>query len=156
MAWTIRSDAAVPPLRTSISYDAATGQEISRDRFADSHIIDRAVGYGIAWHEGQLFGWVSQAVGVITATGLILMAVSGFVMWRRRKPADALGAPPPAALPARMGGVAAILLFLAALLPLLALSLAALWFFERQALPRMPRLARWLGVLPRRSAAVGD
>jgi|TARA_R100000501_G_scaffold5804_1_gene12729 uncharacterized iron-regulated membrane protein len=121
MAWTIRSDAAVPPQRTSITYDAATGQEISRDKFADSHIIDRAVGYGIAWHEGQLFGWISQAVGVITATGLILMAVSGFVMWRRRKPADALGAPSPSALPARMGGVAAILLFLAALLPLLML-----------------------------------
>lgn len=146
MLWTVQSNAQNRPLRMSISYDMATGYETVRKGFADGHIIDRIVGYGIAWHEGQLFGWVNQLIAVLTAMGLIVMAVSGFVLWRRRKPSDALGAPPPAQAPARMGGVAVILLLLSALLPLLAASLALLWLAERQIFPRLPRCALWLGV----------
>ena len=134
----------------------ATGRETAREGFADGHVVDRMVGYGIAWHEGQLFGWVNQLVGVLTAIGLVVMAVSGFVLWRRRKPDDALGAPPPAKVPARMGGVVVILLVLAAMLPLLAISLVTLWLFERLALPHLPRLACWLGVPPRRRFAPGE
>lgn len=145
-AWTVRSDAQNRPLQMSITYDMATGRETSREDFADGHVVDRVVGYGIAWHEGQLFGWVNQLVGVLTAIGLIVMAVSGFILWRRRKPDDALGAPPPVKVPARMPGVVVILLMLAALLPLLTASLVALWLFERLALPHLPRFARWLGV----------
>src|SRR3546814_12417436 len=85
----------------SSTYDMATGRETSREDFAEGHVVDRIVGYGIAWHEGQLFGWVNQLIGVLTAIGLIVMAVSGFILWRRRKPDDALGAPPPARVPAR-------------------------------------------------------
>lgn len=146
MAWTVRSDAQNRPLRTSITYDMATGRETAREGFADGHVVDRVVGYGIAWHEGQLFGWVNQLIGVLTAIGLMVMAVSGFILWRRRKPQDALGAPPPVKVPARIEGVVVILLVLASLLPLLAASLVALWLFERLALPHLPRFARWLGV----------
>lgn len=146
-AWTVRSDAQNRPLRTSITYDMATGHETLREGFADRHVIDRVVDYGIAWHEGQLFGWVNQLIGVLTAIGLIFVTVSGFVLWRRRKPDNILGAPPPARMPVRMGGVIVILLVLAALLPLLAASLAVVWLFERLALAYLPRLARWLGIL---------
>ena len=45
-----------------------------------------------------------------------------------------------------MGGVVIVLFVLAALLPLLAASLIALWPFDRLALPRLPGLAVWLGV----------
>ncbi|MBN8832419.1 MAG: PepSY domain-containing protein [Sphingomonadales bacterium] len=144
--WTIRSDAQNRPERMTLTYDPATRRELSREGFADGHVIDRVVGYGIAWHEGQLFGWVNQLIGVLSAIGLVLLAVSGFIMWRRRKPADALGAPPASSVPARMGGAVAILLVLAALLPLLAISLVGLWLIERALLPRMPGVARWLGV----------
>ncbi|WNO54051.1 PepSY-associated TM helix domain-containing protein [Stakelama saccharophila] len=153
MVWSIRSDAQNRPLRTTITYDMATGRELSRKGFADGHLADRVVGYGIAWHEGQLFGWINQFVGVLTAIGLITMAVSGFVMWRRRKPEDVLGAPPPASVPARIGGVVPILLVLAALLPLLAGSLVVLWLFDRLVLPHIPRIADWLGV-PTKAAAL--
>ena len=45
-----------------------------------------------------------------------------------------------------VGGVAAIVLLLAAFLPLLATSLVLLWIVDRLILPRLPRAARWLGV----------
>lgn len=72
--------------------------------------------------------------------------VSGFVIWRGRKPEGQLGAPPLPAVPAKIGGVVAIVLLLAALLPLLAASLILLWLFDHLILPRLPRLGAWLGI----------
>ena len=54
--WSVRSDSQNRPLRTTLAFDPNTGQELSRETFADGHPIDRIVGYGVAWHEGQLFG----------------------------------------------------------------------------------------------------
>jgi uncharacterized iron-regulated membrane protein len=146
MAWTVKSEAQNRPLNRTITFDVATGEESSRIGFADKHVIDRAVNYGIAWHEGQLFGWINQLIGVLTALALITLVVSGFLMWRRRKPGDMLGAPPLPAVPQRMRGVATVMIALAVLLPLLALSLMTLWLFDRLLLPRLPTLAAWLGV----------
>ena len=144
--WTLTTLTQNRPLVRKVSYDPETSLEVSRSGFADKHVIDRAVGYGIAWHEGQLFGLANQLVGVATALALFTLAISGFLMWRRRKPDDALGAPPLPRDPARLKGVAAIVLLLAAFLPLLAASLVLLWIVDRLILPRLPRAARWLGV----------
>lgn len=144
--WSVRSDTQNRPQRVALTYDAMTGQVTSREAFADKHVIDRVVGYGVAWHEGQLFGWVNQLVGVATALMLVTLTVSGFVLWRRRKPEGGLGAPPLPAAPARLRGVAAIVLLLAALLPLLAASLIAVWLAERLVLARIPAASRWLGL----------
>jgi len=146
MAWTVKSDTQNRPLRVTIRYDMATGKQLSREVFADKHGIDRAVGYGVAWHEGQLFGWVNQLAGLLTAVMLIMLVVSGFVMWRRRRPEALLGAPPASHGPARMRGVVVIMLGLAVLLPLFAVSLVVLWVADRILLPRVPRAATWLGV----------
>ena len=150
--WIIKSDAQNRPLRQTIQLDADTGAVISRERFADQHPVDRVVGYGIAWHEGQLFGWINQLIGVCTALALATMSVTGFLMWRRRRPAGELGAP---ALPrdARKPAVIAVItLALAAVLPLLAASLLLLWMFD-QLLPRVsPAAAAWLGLHRSRGA----
>ena len=148
MAWTIKSESQNRPLNRQITYDVATGKELSRTSFADKHIIDQAVNYGIAWHEGQLFGWINQLVGVLTAVSLITLVISGFLIWRRRKPEDILGAPPMPSVQQKMRGVVIIIGVMAVLLPLLALSLLALWLFDRLLLPRLPGLAIWLGVKP--------
>jgi len=147
--WTVKSDTQNRPLRMTITYDAMTGAESSREGFASKHPIDRVIAYGIAWHEGQLFGLFNQLIGVFTALLLITLSVSGFVMWRRRKPERSLGAPPLPPVPAKIGGVAAIILLLAVLLPLLAASLIAVLLIERLVLTRIPALARWLGITER-------
>jgi uncharacterized iron-regulated membrane protein len=146
MAWTIKSEAQNRPLNRTITYDVATGREMSRTGFAEKHFIDRAVNYGIAWHEGQLFGWVNQLIGVLTAGGLITLVISGFLMWRRRKPDSGLGAPAMPAMPPKMRGIFIIIGTMALLLPLLAISLLAIYLFDRLLLPRLPRMSIWLGV----------
>lgn len=145
MRWTVKSDAQNRPQRVTIRYDMATGRELSREGFGTKHPIDRLIGYAIAWHEGQLFGWVNQLIGLMTALMLATLVVSGFVLWRRRKPeSGGLGAPRRPSGRADKRGVAVIACGLALLLPLFALSLALLWAAERLLLPRLPRLAQWL------------
>lgn len=144
--WTLTTLTQNRPLVRKVSYDPETSLEVARSGFAEKHAIDRAVGYGIAWHEGQLFGRANQLIGVATALALFTLAISGFLMWRRRRPDSTLGAPPAARDPAKVKGVAGLILILAALLPLLAASLILLWIVERLLLPRLPRAARWLGV----------
>ena len=146
MIWTMRSDAQNTPRQQIIRFALDGRQELSREGFQDGHIIDRIVGYGIAWHQGQLFGWINQLIGVLTALGLVTLAASGFLMWRRRKPVGKLGAPLTETVPPAMGGVVAILLGLALLLPLLAFSLVLVFIMERFVFSRIPRLAAWLGL----------
>lgn len=129
-AWTVRSDTQDRPRRITIRYDAASGREIGRDSFADKHVIDRVVGYGIAWHEGALFGWVNQLIGLMTALALIALSITGFLQWWRRKPQGGLGAPPAPRAPARSTGMLAIGTFFFLTLPLFALSLVTMWLVD--------------------------
>jgi len=143
--WKARSETQNRPLRVTITYDAMTGKPKHRETFADSHPIDQVIGYGVAWHEGQLLGWVNQLIGLLTAAMLVTLAITGFILWRRRKPAGMLGAPP---LPSQqtVAGLVPLILVLALFLPLLAISLAAILVFDRLVLPRLPGLATWLGL----------
>lgn len=146
--WTLTTLTQNRPQVRKVSYDPETSIEVSRSGFADKHVIDRVVNVGIAWHEGQLFGLANQLIGVATALAMVTLAISGFLMWRRRKPESGLGAPPAPRDPARLQGVAAIVLALAIFLPLLAASLVLLLVVDRLVLPRLPRAARWLGTGP--------
>lgn len=144
--WTIKSEAQNRTLVRSVSYDAA-GRETGRIGWDDKHPIDKAINLGISWHEGALFGWINQAIGVLTALALLTLAVTSFLMWRRRAPAGAvLGAPPAPAVPARIGGVVAIVFALAVLLPMLAISLSAVLLIEWLVLRRIPPVRQWLGL----------
>ncbi len=116
-----------------------------RSGFAEKKWLDKAIGVGIAAHEGQLFGWFNLVLGVLTCVGLILLSVSGFILWRRRKPQGVLGAPPP--MPANAGGmVVLITLMLVAFLPLMAISLALMLLCEALILRRIPAIRSWLGL----------
>lgn len=144
--WQARSQHQNRPLRADAWLDGRSGEVTKITTFAERPLIDRIIGIGVAAHEGQLFGWFNQLLGVITAMGLVAMSVSGFILWRRRKPVRELGAHP--ALPdARMGkAVAGITLVLAALLPLLAISLIAILLLEWLVLRRFAGSRRWLGL----------
>lgn len=144
--WMIRSDSQNRPLRVTVKYDPRNGRELLRETFADKHVIDRAVGYGIAWHEGQLFGVTNQIVGALTAFAILTIAVTGFIGWWQRKPEGRLGAPPKSSLRPETGGIKFIIALCFVLLPMFALSVVVLWIFDRIALPRLPSLAAWMGI----------
>jgi uncharacterized iron-regulated membrane protein len=129
--WKLTSEAQNRPLIRTVTYDALTGSETSRSNFADKHVIDRVIGYGIAWHEGQLLGWFNQLVGVLTAMALILLVVSGTNMWWKRRPKDQpwyrITAPFD---PVKTKSVFFIAGIMALLLPMIALSLLIILPFD--------------------------
>lgn len=144
--WTARSDSTNRPQRVTLTLDEATGGVLAESGFSDQHWIDKAVAVGVAAHEGQLFGPANQALGVITTLGLVTISISGGLMWWRRRPSVALGAPP--VVPGRgvgpAGTVAMLLLF--AYLPLLGASAILVFVVELLVLRRIPAAARWLGL----------
>jgi uncharacterized iron-regulated membrane protein len=151
--WTARSDAADRPLRVTLKVDGASGTILSSKDFADRHWIDRAVGYGIAAHEGALFGLANQILGTLTAAGLVLLATSGAILWWRRRPVGLLGAPIPLGRP-RFGPLLIVgIALLAILFPMFGLTLVAILFAEWLVFHRIPGLARWLGLVRAKRAA---
>jgi len=150
--WTGKSDAQNRTLRVTMVLDPVTGTILNRENFNQRHPIDQIVGYGIAAHEGQLFGWVNQALGVLTAAGLCLLAVSGVVMWWRRRPDGKLGAPEPVGSDRLALGLGVLLIFFGLFLPLFGLSLIVVGLIERLVLRQIPGVRAWLGLrsgLPR-------
>lgn len=123
--WTAKSEAQNRWLGRQVTYDPASAAETSRSGFADQHTVDRIVNTGVAWHEGQLFGWINQLIGVLTALALIAVSILGVVMWLKRRPQGQLGAPHAIAGP-RKGWLIAIVVMLAVLLPLFGASLLIL------------------------------
>ena len=144
--WTVASDTANRPQRSQAMVDGATGEVTSVRVFAEKHWIDRGVGYGIAAHEGQLFGIVNQLLTTLTAAMLMLLSVSGAVMWWRRRPVGLRGVPVRLSRP-RFGAVLVTsIVLLGVLLPLFGATLVAVLVVERLVLRRLPRARRWLGL----------
>ncbi|OQW48846.1 MAG: peptidase [Proteobacteria bacterium SG_bin6] len=145
--WTAKSDAANRPLRSDLTL-TADGRILGRRDFAGRKLIDRLVGWGVAIHEGQAFGWANQLLNLLTALGLMLLSVSSVVLWLRRRPAGRLGAPPPRPRPGFARGFGVLLVLLGVLLPLFGLSLLAVLLVERLVLRRWPAARIWLGLPP--------
>jgi uncharacterized iron-regulated membrane protein len=146
--WTVRSETANRPHRVVLTLDPATGEVTGAETFADKHPIDQAIGYGIAAHEGQLFGLANQLLGLFAATGLVLLSVSGVVMWRRRGPAGVLGTPERLTNVNAARGVGLAILALGVFMPVLGASLILVALVEFLVLRRIPWVRTWLGLDP--------
>lgn len=144
--WLGHSDAQNRPLRVDVKLDPATGAVVSRTDFAQHSLIDRIVSVGVAAHEGQLFGWANQLLGVFIAVSLLTVSTSAVVLWWRRRASGVLGAPVPEGKPRLSAGLLAIVIMLGVLLPLFGLSLVIVWLVERLLLGRIPIASEWLGL----------
>ncbi|AFL87593.1 putative iron-regulated membrane protein [Terriglobus roseus DSM 18391] len=147
--WTAKSDTRDRPLRVDLALDGSTGDVVKRTDFHSKPWLDRVIGTGIAAHEGQLFGLANQLVSLFTTIGLVLLSVSGLVMWWKRKPEAVLGAPVAIRRVRFSAGLIAVMLFLGLYFPFLGASMIVLGLAERFVLRRLPATQRWLGLRPR-------
>jgi uncharacterized iron-regulated membrane protein len=146
--WVGKSDTQHRPWRVTVDLDPQSGAMLSRTNFADKPMLDRVVGYGVAVHEGQLFGWFNQLLGLLTALGLVAVVVSGVVMWLRRRQVTTLGVPfAQTRQNTRMPSMTiAAMVLLAMLLPFLGVSLIVVLIIERLVLVHIPQVAHFLGL----------
>jgi uncharacterized iron-regulated membrane protein len=145
--WSAKSNTANRPRRVTVELDPKTGSILSREDFKDRHWVDRAVGVGIAAHEGALFGWPNQVLGVLTTLGLVLLSVSGVILWWKRRDQGVLGAPKPALSPRVSWGLISVIVLIGICLPLFAASLLIVLLLEWLVLSRITPVRNWLGLI---------
>jgi uncharacterized iron-regulated membrane protein len=126
--------------RAYVHLDQYSGKILADVRFADFGLMAKFYSFGIIWHEGQLFGLLNQLIGVLTALGVVLLSVTGVAMWWSRRPAGALAAPSAPRLWTVSRGAVVIAVALAAILPLMAATLALLLIFDFVFSRRLPWL----------------
>jgi uncharacterized iron-regulated membrane protein len=146
--WTVASQAQNRPLRVTYKVDPESGAVTATSNFARKNIVDKVVNVAIATHEGQLFGRINQAILFLTAVGLLLVSASAVVMWWRRRPAHALGAPQRTARPRFSALLAVAIVGLSVLLPLFGVSLVLVLAADWLVLRRFPSAQLWLGLSP--------
>ncbi|HUO07199.1 MAG TPA: PepSY domain-containing protein [Phycisphaerae bacterium] len=143
--WTAKSLSDDRPQRTDLVLNAS-GTILTQSDFRQRPLTDRLIGAGIAAHEGQLFGWPNQLLGLLTAIGLIMLSVSAVVLWWRRRDQGVLGAPTGSPSPKLALSFWVLLLLIAVYLPLFGISLILVLLVERWALRRIPFASQWLGL----------
>jgi uncharacterized iron-regulated membrane protein len=146
--WTAKSDPRNRRLGVDLVLDGTTGAIVKRTDFSAKPWLDRAIGTGIAAHEGALFGWLNQLVSLFTTTGLVLLSVSGLMMWRKRKPEAVLGAPVALRRVRFSGGLITLMVALGLYFPFLGASMLLVGLSEKFILRRIPATRHWLGLRP--------
>ncbi|WP_246088566.1 PepSY-associated TM helix domain-containing protein [Phreatobacter stygius] len=133
-----------PETQRTISIDQYSGRILGDVGFADYGWAAKAVELGVQIHMGNYFGRLNQIVMLIPCLGIIVLSVTGPIMWWRRRPKGKLGAPR-ALAPAGMRSVALIILALGLVFPLAGASLIVVLTGER--------LVGWIAARPRWSGA---
>jgi uncharacterized iron-regulated membrane protein len=130
--WRVAAETRNLTKARELALDRMTGALLREDGFAYKSALDKTIHVGISAHEGALFGWANQALGLFTALGLITMCVSAIVMWWRRRPDGKLGIPAPRVAEFRIRWPLTIaIVALALLFPVLGLSLVVLWIWDQ-------------------------
>jgi hypothetical protein len=123
-----------------------SGTVIKRVDFNQRPLLDRIIGYGVAAHEGQLFGLTNQLLGLLTTLGLMTLSLSALMLWWRRRPLGTLGAPSAQADSRYPGVMPGVLALLGLCLPLLGISMLALCLVEHYVLSRIAPVRNFLGL----------
>ena len=115
----------------TLHVDQYTGKVLADVRWEHYSIVARATETGVMLHEGKMFGTFNQIVVLLICLMILLSAVSGVVIWWKRRPEGKFGVPPLRHdLPKWKTGVA-IMLALAVIFPLVGASLVVVWLLDR-------------------------
>lgn len=144
--YTISTAHVRPGSDATLHIDQYSGAVLTDVRFADYGMMAQMISLGIALHEGRLFGLANQLLGLAACMGLILIAASSYVMWRKRKPEGKLGAPGKPRDKRAAIGVLAIMLIFGALMPLVGLSIIIVLLLDWLVIRRIRPLKHWFSV----------
>lgn len=113
-----------------VHLDQYTGQPLLDMSYADYGPLGRWLEWGINIHLGQEWGVTNQLLLVAVCAGIVLLCVSGSVMWFKRRPVGSMGVPPLPAQRRALVGVFALLAIGGIAFPLVGLSMAAIGVFD--------------------------
>ncbi|HEY4417477.1 MAG TPA: PepSY domain-containing protein [Verrucomicrobiae bacterium] len=145
-AWSVKSLTQNRPRQVTLLVDGHSGDIRQRQDFQSRPVLDRIVSTCIAAHEGQLFGWPNQVLGLLTALSLMTLSITGTWMWWRRRQAGALGTPPEGERTGKPILLAILIVLLAIYLPLFGATVLLALLLEKLLVQISPGAAKWLGM----------
>lgn len=129
--YTVSSFPADPRDERTLHIDQYSGRVLADISYADYGRVAQWISYGTSLHMGRYFGLANQIVCSAISLGLAALALTGFVMWLKRRPARTIGAP---ARPARRPPMRAWrggLTLLGMIFPLMGATMLAVWCVDR-------------------------
>ena len=142
--YTVSASPDDPAHETTLHIDRYSGKVLADVRWQDYGLVPRAVEMGIAIHMGKYFGLANQLLMLLTCLVIVLLSISGIVLWWQRRPAGQLGAP---ALPSYAQSwkiPVAIVAVLGVAFPLVGISLVAVLLLDYLVISRIPLLRKIL------------
>ncbi|MDF1671550.1 MAG: PepSY domain-containing protein [Roseovarius sp.] len=148
--WTISrdsmsNDSSDPTSDRTVHVDQYTGAALTDVKFADYSVYGQAMAVGIAFHEGDLGIW-NIVLNTLVCLSVIILSVSGIVLWWKRRPANTLrlAAPPRPKSIALWRGALLVGLAISMMFPLAGLTLLTVLAADYLVLSRIPPLRRVL------------
>jgi len=127
----VSSDILSRSERVELHIDQYNGAILNRTGFEDYPAVAAAVSLGIAFHQGELYGWLNKVQNTFAALLGFTMAISGFVAWWIRRPKGTLGVPPAPASKTVGTGMLILVVVLALFLPLMGASLLLVLLLDK-------------------------
>ncbi|MCI4126518.1 PepSY-associated TM helix domain-containing protein [Bacillus haynesii] len=121
----------------TVHIDQYTGGVLADYRYQDYGALGKSIALGITLHKGSQFGFVNQLIGLAICIGIVSVSVSGFVLWRKRKPKSGLGVPPAPKNKKTIKPLVLIMIFFGLFFPLVGLSLIAVLLLDRFVIRRI-------------------
>jgi uncharacterized iron-regulated membrane protein len=124
--------------------DQYSGAVLADYRFDHYGIGGKIVAMGITLHTGTQFGFINQLISLFICLGIILVVVSGFYLWLKRKPKKEMGAPKAPSI-LKMKLFLLLMIVLGILFPLVGASLIVILLLDWLVIKRIPDLNKFLG-----------
>lgn len=115
----------------TLHIDQYNGKVLADVGWQDYSLVSRATEMGVMLHEGKFFGWINQLLIFLACLMILLSAVSGLVIWWKRRPQGGLGVPPLRHDLPRWKTAMVIMFGIAVVFPLVGVSLVVVWLFDR-------------------------
>ncbi|EJM64238.1 putative iron-regulated membrane protein [Pseudomonas sp. GM50] len=137
--FTIALFADDPRNDATLHVDQYTGDVLADVRWTHYSNVARATEVGVMLHEGKMFGPFNQIVVLLICLMILLSAVSGVVIWWKRRPQGKFGVPPLRHDLPKWKTAMVIMFGLAVMFPLVGASLVVVWVLDRVLLSRLSR-----------------
>ncbi|PRE45463.1 PepSY-associated TM helix domain-containing protein [Burkholderia multivorans] len=129
--YTVSYFPADPKQERTVYLDQYSGAVLKDIRYRDYGGVSKAVSYGTSLHMGRYFGVANQIVCSALSLGLAALAITGCIMWWKRRPSGSLGAPGRERAAPPMRGWIAGLVILGIVFPLMGMTILAVWIADR-------------------------
>lgn len=148
--WVINQDSMSydnhqPTSDHTIHLDRYTGKVLADIRFDDYNWFGKFMAISVAFHMGTM-GWWNISFNTLFCLAIILLCISGWVMWWKRRPNKVIGLVSPtyhqSSLPTWKTATS-ILLLVALLFPTALVAILIVWLLDKLLLSRVQILSQW-------------